>query len=109
MKKLKNKLRRMLCGMLTNIDYYDYLSLPSSLGNQIHRGVYGVSSTPEQELFDKRNQNGDFYQNVEQFRRSGPPGQSVAKLGLRFDQELLLFKMIELKFWLDELQYSGGI
>ena len=44
---------------LANIDYYDDLFLPSSLDNEIHRGVRGVSSTPEQELFAVRNRNGD--------------------------------------------------
>jgi hypothetical protein len=33
----------------------------------------------------------------------------VAKLGLWFDQELLLFEIIELESWFDELQYNGGI
>ena len=33
----------------------------------------------------------------------------MANLGLRFDQELLLFKMIELESLFDELQYNDSI
>ena len=94
---------------VTNIDYYDHPSLPSSLDNEIHRGVHGVSFTPEQELFAVRNRNGDLNEIVERLRRSDPTGQSVATLGLRFEQELLLFEMIELESWFDELQYDGDI
>jgi hypothetical protein len=92
-----------------NIYYYDHLFLPSSLGNEVHHGVHGVSSTIEQELFDERTRNGDLYEMVEQFRRSDPTGQSVSQLGLRFDQELVLFEMIELESLFDEIQYNGGI
>ena len=94
---------------VTNIEYYDHLYLPSSLDKEIHRGVHGVSFTPEQEIFAVRNCHGDLNETVEQFRRSDPTGQSVATLGLRFEQELLLFEMIELEHWFDELQYNGGI
>jgi hypothetical protein len=92
-----------------NIYYYDHLFLPSSLGNEVHHGVHGVSSTIEQELFDERTRNGDLYELVEQFRRSDPTGQSVSQLGLRFDQELVLFEMTELESLFDEIQYNGGI
>ena len=94
---------------VTNIDYYDHLSLSSSLDNTIHHGVHGISFTPEQELFAVRNFNGYLNEIVEQFQRSDPTGQSVATLGLGFEQELLLFEMIELESWSDELQYNGGI
>ena len=69
---------------LANIDYYDHLSLPSSLDNEIHRSMHVVLSTPQQELFDKRNGNEDLNKIVEQLRLSDPTAQSVAKLGLRF-------------------------
>ena len=52
---------------VTNIDYYDHLSLLLSLKNKIHRGVHGVSSAPEQELFAVRNHNGVLNKIVEQF------------------------------------------
>ena len=53
---------------LTNIGYYDHPFLPSSLDNEKHRGVRGVSFTPEQELFAVRNCNGDLNEIVEQFQ-----------------------------------------
>ena len=52
---------------LANIEYYDHLSLPSSLDNGIYCGVHGVSSTPQQELFAVRNRNGDLNEIIKQF------------------------------------------